>query len=41
VDVIDVVRFRDGKMVDHWGVADRLGMLQQVGVIPQPQRRVA
>lgn len=37
VDVIDVVRFRDGKMVEHWGVADRLGMLQQVGAVPAPR----
>ncbi|HTX70302.1 MAG TPA: ester cyclase [Thermoleophilia bacterium] len=36
IDIIDIVRFRDGKMVDHWGVADRLGMLQQVGVMPAP-----
>lgn len=41
VDVIDVVRFEDGKMVEHWGVADRLGMLQQVGVVPAPGRRAA
>ncbi len=41
VDVIDIVRFRDGKIVEHWGVADRLGMLQQVGVIPTPGRRAA
>jgi predicted ester cyclase len=38
VDIIDVVRFRDGRMVEHWGVADRLGMLQQVGVVPAPGR---
>jgi len=41
VDVIDIVRFRDGKIVEHWGVADRLGMLQQVGVVPMPQERTA
>jgi len=41
VDVIDIVRFKDGKMVEHWGVADRLGMLQQVGVVPTPPPRGA
>jgi hypothetical protein len=35
------VRFRDGKMVDHWGVADRLGMLQQVGAMPAPRQHAA
>jgi hypothetical protein len=33
---IDVIRFRDGKMVEHWGVADRLGMIQQLGLLPLP-----
>ena len=41
IDIIDVVRFRGGKMVDHWGVADRLGMLQQVGAMPTPQQHAA
>jgi predicted ester cyclase len=41
VDVIDIVRFRGGLMSEHWGVADRLGMLQQVGVVPAPARRAA
>jgi predicted ester cyclase len=41
VDVIDVVRLRGGKIIEHWGVADRLGMLQQVGVVPMPQQRAA
>jgi predicted ester cyclase len=39
VDVVDVVRFRGGKIVEHWGVADRLGMLQQVGVLPLPPQQ--
>jgi predicted ester cyclase len=39
VDVIDIVRFRDGLICEHWGVADRLGMLQQVGVVPMPGAR--
>jgi predicted ester cyclase len=40
VDVMDVVRFCDGLICEHWGVADRLGMLQQVGAVPAPGRRV-
>ena len=34
VDVIDIARFREGRIVEHWGVANRLGMLQQVGAVP-------
>jgi predicted ester cyclase len=41
VDVVDIVRFRDGLMSEHWGVADRLGMLQQVGAVPAPERHAA
>ena len=37
-DVIDVMRFRDGKMVEHWGVADRLGMLRLYRVVPRRQQ---
>ena len=33
VDVIDIVRFKDGKIVEHWGVPDQLGMLEQLGII--------
>lgn len=39
VDVMDEVRFCDGHICEHWGVADRLGMLQQVGAVPTPGRR--
>lgn len=30
VTVIDIMRIQDGKIVEHWGVADRLGALQQL-----------
>lgn len=33
-DHIHIVRFRDGKAIEHWGVRDELGMMQQLGVIP-------
>lgn len=34
VQVIDIFRVNDGLVTEHWGVTDRLGMLQQLGVIP-------
>ncbi|HEX6350344.1 MAG TPA: ester cyclase [Candidatus Dormibacteraeota bacterium] len=34
IDVFDTVRFRDGKLVEHWGVPDQLGMLLQLGLMP-------
>jgi steroid delta-isomerase-like uncharacterized protein len=33
---IDIARFADGKMVEHWGNFDDLGMMQQLGVVPPP-----
>ena len=36
-DQMHFVRFRDGKAVEHWGVRDDLGMMQQLGVIPEPE----
>ena len=33
VDVFDVLRVVDGKVVEHWGVPDRLGALQQIGLL--------
>ncbi len=30
------VRFRDGKAIEHWGVRDDLGMMQQLGAITPP-----
>ena len=37
INVVDVARYEDGKMVEHWGVPDRLSLLQQLGHIPTPQ----
>ena len=35
VDVIDIGRFEDGMCVEHWGIADQLGLLLQVGFDPR------
>ena len=41
ITVIDVARYDpDGQMVEHWGVPDRLGLLQQLGLLelsPRPR----
>jgi steroid delta-isomerase-like uncharacterized protein len=33
---IEVFRFQNGKMAEHWATFDALGMLRQIGVIPVP-----
>jgi predicted ester cyclase len=37
-DHMHFVRFRDGKAIEHWGVRDDLGMMHQLGVIPEPEQ---
>jgi predicted ester cyclase len=31
-------RVQDGKLAEHWAVRDDLGMLQQLGVMPDPRQ---
>jgi steroid delta-isomerase-like uncharacterized protein len=35
-NVIDIVRFAEGKLVEHWAVSDMLALLTQLGAIPEP-----
>jgi ketosteroid isomerase-like protein len=39
--VVDICRFEDGRIVEHWGVPDRFALLHQVGALgsPPPQLR--
>ncbi|MDA1348829.1 MAG: ester cyclase [Chloroflexi bacterium] len=32
---VHIVRFADGKAVEHWGNSDQLGKMRQLGVIPE------
>jgi predicted ester cyclase len=36
IRVIDIVRIRDGKIAEHWNVVDQLGLMRQLGVLPEP-----
>lgn len=38
IDVIDICRFADGMMAEHWGVPDQLGLLMTLGLLPPPAR---
>lgn len=32
---VDVLRLRDGRIIEHWLVMDQLSFMQQLGVIPE------
>jgi steroid delta-isomerase-like uncharacterized protein len=34
VDEIHIVRIKDGKMTEHWGLFDQAGMMTQLGMMP-------
>ena len=36
MSAIDIFRIEGGKIAEHWGNADNLGMMQQLGAIPPP-----
>jgi predicted ester cyclase len=35
IAVFDVCRFKDGKVVEHWGSPDRFALLAQLGLLPR------
>lgn len=36
ITVMDVCRFANGKIVEHWGVPDRFAVMAQLGLLPKP-----
>ena len=37
ITVIDIMQFKEGKLIEHWGVPDRLGLMEQLGMKPPPK----
>ena len=37
ITVIDIMRFGNGKLIEHWGVPDRLAAMEQLGMKPPPR----
>jgi predicted ester cyclase len=40
VTVFDMCKYRDGKIVEHWGCPDRFALMIQLGLVPQPKEAV-
>jgi predicted ester cyclase len=36
ITVIDICRFENARIVEHWGVPDRFAVMAQLGLLPQP-----
>jgi predicted ester cyclase len=34
LEVIDILRIRDGRITDHWNLVDQYGLAQQLGLVP-------
>ena len=39
ITVIDICRFERDRIAEHWGVADRLGLMGQLGLLPPPPQK--
>ena len=38
IAVMDVCRFENGMIVEHWGIPDRFAQMVQLGFLPQPSK---
>ncbi len=35
IETVDIIRLEDGKVAEHWGVTDLMGLMQQLGALPE------
>jgi predicted ester cyclase len=40
IDIIDIVRFKGNKIIEHWGSPDRFALLVQLGLWPVRSHKV-
>ena len=40
-DYVHILRFKDGKAVEHWGLRDDMALMQQLGALPERPAAVA
>jgi hypothetical protein len=36
---IEIFRIKDGKIIELWGEANLLGLMQQLGIFPAPEHQ--
>jgi predicted ester cyclase len=36
---IEIFRIKDGKIIELWGEANLLGLMQQLGIFPSPEEK--
>jgi steroid delta-isomerase-like uncharacterized protein len=36
IESVDIIRLDGDKCAEHWGVTDMMGLMQQIGAIPEP-----
>ena len=36
IEVFDICRIAGSQIIEHWGLADQMGLMRQLGVIPPP-----
>lgn len=39
VKTIDIIRFKNGVAVEHWGVTDTMTIMEQIGAMPGPEEQ--
>jgi predicted ester cyclase len=35
IETVDIIRLEDGRVAEHWGVTDLMGLMQQLGALPE------